>query len=665
MMPGETRPGPKRLLFRLHAAWEKGWLFAVLLLAATFAAYQPMWHAGFIWDDDTFLLRNPLIQAADGLRRFWLSVEAPDYFPMTSTTLWLEWRLWGPNPLGYHLVNVLLHAASTVVLWRVLARLKIPGARLAAAIFALHPVNVESVAWITERKNTLAMFFYAWTLLGYLRFEDTGRRRWYWLAAGAFALALLSKTAVAPLPLVLLGAAWWRRGRLERRDVARSVPFFAIAVLLGLVTVWFQYHRNIGPEVVRLEGFGPRLAGAGWAVWFYLYKAVWPLNLMFVYPRWQVAGASILSYAPGLLLAAVFAACWYYRREGGRALSFGLGYFVLMLLPVLGFLDIYFMRFSLVADHWQYFSLIGVIALVAAGGARASGLLGKGRALLVPALCAALLLVLGLLTWRQSGIYADSETLWRASSRKNPKAFMVHNNLGLVLLGKGQVDEALAHFEEALALQPRFADAHNNLGLVLLQQGRVDEAAVHFQEALAVRPENACAHYNLGNALLRKGQVDQAAAQFQQAIEFDPTYAEAHNNLGNALLQEGREDQALPHFRRALELQPDYAEAHNNLAIALLRKGQVDEAIAQWRAALKVQPGYTEARYNLGMALARQAQGAEAILEVQKAVEAQPNNAVLQNSLAGLLLQQGREDDALIHFQTAAQADPTLQQQLT
>jgi len=550
-----------------------GWLWGLLLIGAVIIAYQPVWHAGFIWDDDTFLVNNPLIKQANGLYQFWFTTKAPDYFPLTSTTLWLEWRLWGLNPLGYHAVNVLLHALSAVLIWRVLVLLRIPGAWLAAALFAVHPVNVESVAWITERKNTLAMLFYITSLFFYLRFEDTDRWLWYVIALGSFVLALLSKTAVAPLPIVLLGLAWWQRERVSSRDVKRTLPFFGVAVLMGLITIWFQSHNAIGSEVVRTDNIWSRLAVAGWAVWFYLYKALLPVNLIFVYPKWQIDATKLLSYVPGLLVLAAAAVLWHYRKEWGRAWLFGLGYFVVMLLPVLGFRDIYFMRYSLVADHWQYFSIIGPIGLAAVGITWASGRLGKKNVFLVPALCLILFLVLGSLTWRQACNYSDSETLWKMTIARNPVCWMAHDNLGNIFKEKGQIYEAVNQYSEAIRLNPDYAGAYYNRGIAYTKLGQYQLAIESYNEAIRRTPDNAFYYNNRGSAYYKLGQYQYAFDDFSLAIRFKPDYADAYYNRGVAYSRSDQYQLAVEDFNKAVQLTPDNADAYNNRGIVYFLQG--------------------------------------------------------------------------------------------
>ena len=623
-------------------------------------AYQPMWHAGFIWDDDVLLTANPLIKAHDGWYHFWFTTKTPDYFPVMSSCFWVEWRLWGMNAVGYHVVNVLLHAANAILLWQLLARLKIPGAKLAAAIFALHPVNAASVAWIAELKNTLSLFFFVLTLLWYLKFDDTGRRRCYWLALGAFLLGLLSKIEVAPLPFVLLGIALWRRGRVEWKDLRRSVPFFAAAFLLGLVSVWFQHNVAIGHDVVRTDSFWSRLAGAGWAVWFYLGKTLLPMNLIPIYPRWQIDPTNLLSYVPGLLLAAGFLIFWQYRRSWGKALLFGLGYAVLMFLPVLGFLNIYFFRYSLVANHWQYFSIIGPIALAAAGITLAFGFLGKRNLWLKPAFCGAVLLTLGVLTWRQSRMYADDEMLWRTTIDRNPACWPAYNNLGAALIGKKQLNDAIVQLQRALAIQPDYPEALDNLGIALLQKEQTDEAIAQFQHALAIQPDNAVAHYNLGIALLQKGQADDAILHYQRALAIQPDFVEAYYNLGNALLQKGQTDEAILHYQTAIGIKPDYFDAHNNLGTAFFKKGKVAEAIAQYQAAIKIQPDNSEAHNNLAYVLLQNGEVEAAMAQSREALKIRPDYAIARKNLGAALFQKGQVDEAINQFQKALAIQPGL-----
>ncbi|MGD0816575.1 MAG: tetratricopeptide repeat protein [Verrucomicrobiota bacterium] len=631
--------------FRFDLSHRQVWLIGLLLVTATFLAYQPVWHAGFIWDDDAVITKNPVLKSADGLWRPWFTACTVDYYPMTFSLWWLEWRLWADNPMGYHLVNVLLHAVSAILLWRVFLRLNLPGALLAAALFALHPVNVESVAWISEGKNTLAMFFYAGTILAWLKFEDGGGWRSYGVALVAFGLALFSKTATAPLPLILLGIAWWRRGRVGWNDLVRVIPFFVMAAAVSAVTVWFHLHRAMGGEVVRTDGFWSRLAGAVWAVWFYLYKAVLPMNLIFVYPRWQIDPRNALTYLPLMLLVAAFVLCWRWRRGWGRMLFFGLAYFVVMLLPVLGFINIYFMRYSLVADHWQYFAILGPIALAAAVLRR-------------PLVALPLLLALAMLTWLQCRIYSDNELLWRSTLARNPGCTMAQNNLSRAFVDKGQIDEAMSLCQSVLAIRPNDATAQFNLGDCLQHKGRLDEAIAHFQKARELQPSLSGIPYAIGQAYLNKGLMDDAIQYFQKAIELQPDYPVAFCNLGYALLQKGRRTEAQAAYEKALALDPRYALAHNDLGNILLQAGRMDEAMEHFQRAAEIQPDFAEAHFNMAEVLLARGRPAGAISQYEKALEIRPDLAEADYKLGNIFAQQGREAEAVSHYTTALKTKP-------
>lgn len=632
------------------------WIFGVVLVLAVAIAYQQVWHAGYIWDDDSYVTKNATLRDLHGLWRIWFELAAtPQYYPLVHTSFWIEHHLWGLNPLGYHLVNLVLHAIAAILLWRALIRLGIPGAWLAAAIFAVHPVEVESVAWITERKNVLSAVFYFAAALTYLRFEESrdsknpGSRRWYLYVASLllFVLALLSKTVACSLPAALLLVRWWKTGRLKWRDVLPLLPFFIFGLGLGLLTAWLEKHQ------VRAEGdewaltVGQRCLIAGRALWFYATKLFFPAKLTFIYPHWEVNAAFGWAWLFPSGFVAVVASLWQIRARIGRGPLVAVLFFAGTLFPALGFMNVYPFRYSFVADHFQYLASVGLIVLAAAG-------LVRLPRLIPPILLAAL----ALLTWKQVGIYRDLETLWSDTVEKNPESWMAQNNLGLVLAKKGQQDEAIARFQKALELDPNKFETLNNLGDSLSRSGRLRDALPYLEKALEINPNYAAGHYNLGNVLLRSGRVAEAIVQLQKAVEIDPTYVPAFSNLGSAFLQTGQVDESFANLQRALEIDPDYKAAHFNLANTLLQMGRTEEAVLHLQRVLEIDPGDAEAQKNMAWVLAtcpnpRFRDGAKAVELAERASKAGSPNPVMGATLAAAYAEAGRFPDAVATAETA------------
>jgi protein O-mannosyl-transferase len=652
----------------LNGRW-KSLAPGLLILLLTVAAYLPVLRCGFIWDDNDYVTGNQTLRELHGLYRIWFEPGAvPQYYPLVHTTFWLEYHCWGLNPLGYHLVNLLLHALAAILLWRTLLRLQLPGAWLAAAVFAVHPLGVESVAWITERKNVLSGVFYFGAALAYLRFQALGDARtsdhrvpsggkpqhrwpWYLGALTLFVLAMLSKTVACSLPAAILLVRWWQEGELRGKDILPLAPFFAIGAGLGLLTVHLEIHQVGAHGAAWSLTALQRCLIAGRALWFYAWKLVVPVKLTFIYPRWEVSPRIWWQWLFPAAALAVVAALWLYRRQFGRGPLVGVLFFAGTLLPALGFVNVYPMRYSFVADHFQYLAGVGLVVLVAVATAR---LPRKTQWALV-----ALPLLLGALTWQQIKMYKDLESLWQTTVARNPEAFLAHNNLAVILRARGQLDEAIFHLQKTLEIQPGFAEAHNNLGNALRQRGQTDLAITHFETALQLEPNNAPAYGNLGSALLDKGQANEAIAQFRKALQLEPGNVELLNNLAYALLSIGRGNEAIALFKKAIELRPYFVDAHNNLGNLLLQMGQVDEAIACYRKALEIQPDHAPAHSNLGRALLQKRDLNDAISYFASAAQLSPNSAEAENELAGALLQGGRLDEARAHLRKAIEVRPS------
>jgi tetratricopeptide (TPR) repeat protein len=642
------------------------WWTAALIFGLVLACYWPALHGDLVWDDDAHVTR-PGLRSRWGLLQIWTNLHATQqYYPLLHSAFWVEHGLWGDATLGYHLTNVLLHAMASVLLVLVLRRLVIPGAWLAGLLFAVHPVCVESVAWISEQKNTLSLVFYLLAGLAYFRFDRVrGRpeaRRAYALASMLFAFALLTKTVTATLPAALLVVFWWRNGRLSwRRDAAPLIPWFAFAAASGLFTSWVE--RTIGGA----EGgefdltLVQRCLLAGRVVWFYLGKLLWPSQLAFIYPRWDARSAAA-GWA-GYLVAAmlVTAALWLLRRRTRGPLAAWL-FYVGSLFPALGFFNVYPFLFSYVADHFQYLASMGIFAAFSAGAvplferasanARAAGL----------GLVAALVAALVVLSNAQSQSYEDARTLYTATLERNPECWMARNNLGTWYRDHGDTERAVAQYKEALRLRKDYAQAHNNLGLWCEDKGDLDGAIAHFREAIRLKGNFPAAHNNLGGLLGKMpGRLDEAVAEFREALRLQPEFAEAHVNLGTALLRTpGRLNEAIAQYEEAIGIDPSFAAAHASLGDALSNiPDRLDEAVAQYEAALRLEPGNAEVHNNLGLALNAQGRAAEAIDQYEEALRLRPAFAEIRLNIAiALLGMPGRRMEAAQQLEAYLQVRP-------
>ncbi len=501
-------------------------LFAFALVIATFLAYKSCWHGPWLWDDDIHLYQNPVLQPG-GLAHVWVPGSYYSYWPLTYSAYWLGDRLWGLQPFGYHLTNIALHAISALLLWRILLRLRILGGWLAAAIFALHPVNVEAVAWVAQLKTVLGMALALASVGVYLSFEQNSRAWKYWLALALFFLSGLAKTEVVPLPVVILLLAWWQRGRIERRDVIRLLPFFLIAGILGGIEIWTQHLHD--SAAVRTDGFMSRVAIAGCAVWFYFGKLIWPCNLIPFYPGWSINAANPVVYLPGLLLVAILVVAWLRRQSWGRPVLFAMLGYLAFLLPILGFVNINYMRFSLVADHWQYMATIFPIAAISAGCVIEARRRGAGR-IILPA-CTAALVALSVVTGQQCRLFGDPELYYRVTLERNPGCWAAACNLGAILADRGDLEDAISWYRKAVELNPNFAEAQNDLGTALMNCGDLDEALVHLQRAVQLDPWRPKLNYNLAIDQGKLGEFDDASEYLRRELNVAPNDEVARKKL--------------------------------------------------------------------------------------------------------------------------------------
>jgi tetratricopeptide (TPR) repeat protein len=678
-----------------HSAWLS-WFLPLVIVLLTVVAFFPVLQNGFVnWDDEATLVENPHYRGLGWTQLHWMftTVRLGHYQPLSWMTFALDYLLWGMNPFGYHLTNLILHAANAILVYFVTFRLLCLvfsgssarrelaltlGAGFSALVFAIHPLRVESVAWATERRDVLAGLFLLWAVLCYLRAAAAAgsggqRLRWMVAAVVVYGLSLLSKAGGITLPIVLLildvyplrrlggGPGRWF-GPSARGVWWEKVPFFVLAVGFGIIALSAQ--REVG-ALKPLERFDvtSRLAQAFFGIVFYLWKTVFPAKLSPLYelpPRFDPWDWPFL--LSGLVVVVVSIGLFILRRRWPAGLASWICY-IAILLPVLGIAQ---SGLQLVADRYSYVSCLAWAMLAGAGFFYLwefwlNGCIGERIFFSAVGMVAVIVVGLGVLTWQQAQVWHDSETLWRhvfaIAERSHFKSSVAHYSVGNIALNRGNLEEAIDHFRQALQIDPDYAEAHGNLGNALLERGALEEALEHYREALRINPA-AGAHNNLGTALLKQERLEEAIEHFRRALEINFRHVDARYNLGFALARRGESEEAVKHLRQVLELRPDHVRAHNNLAIALASRGELAEAIKHFRKVLEIDPKDVRAHNNLAITLASGGELAEAIKHFRSALELNPTDAGAHSNLANALLQQGDVDGAIQHLRHALEFSP-------
>ena len=644
-------------------------LAALALVLLVTVSFFPAYLAEFVWDDFV-LTEDPLVKSVSGLPTIWSSPREMEYeghyWPVVYTTFWLEHKLWGLNPLGYHVVNVVLHLANVLLLWRLLDRLSVPGAWIVAAVFAVHPLHVESVAWVIERKDVLSGLFYLASFLAYVRFDESRSRGPYLLALVLFVAGLLSKTVVVTLPAALVIWHWWQRGRIAARDLLRTLPFFAIGLAIAFAdTAFYRTREALSLDYSLVE----RILIAARALWFYAGKLLWPTDLAVIYPLWEIDAHDPLAWALVALAVALPAALWLGRGRWGRGPLACVAFYAATLSPALGLVDYGYMQFAFVADRFQYLAGIGLLTLIVAALVRSADRLPAAGITSAQIVLAAVLALLGTLTWTHAANFRNGVTLFSHIVSLNPEARGAHSNLGIALLKLDRLKEAEGAFGRALEIDPRDLDANQNLAESMRKQGRYDEAVEQFRRVLQIDGNYALAWAGLGETQYASGRYEQAIDAVNRALSAapnSPKIAEFHLLLGKASRETGRLRAAEQNLLRAVELAraaelaPDRTDALRELATLYLRMGRLDDANAIAARARQLEPRSPATLHTRAEALRRQKRNDEAIAVYREALEMDSESAAVHAGLGFALFELQRYEEAIGSLERAFTIDPDL-----